>query len=137
MGVSVYANNSQYSFDMGYGGFFNLRKNIALALDEEFGKNYALLGKCWTLTQYEENDATANAILARKPLDTRVVDFLYMPDTGGEISHQTCKVISNLLKKADLTGKSFQYATISCNDYEEFIKFLDECYSHHRKMRWC
>lgn len=37
MGLSITANNSQYSFDCGYGGFFNLRKNVALAFDEELG----------------------------------------------------------------------------------------------------
>ena len=38
MGITVTATNSKYDFDMGYGGFFNLRKNIALALDKDFGE---------------------------------------------------------------------------------------------------
>ena len=48
MGITITAKNSSYDFDMGYGGFFNLRKNIALALDKEFGENYEHLGSCWT-----------------------------------------------------------------------------------------
>ena len=43
MGISITATNSKYDFYMGYGGFFSLRKNIALALDKEFGENYARL----------------------------------------------------------------------------------------------
>lgn len=39
MGVTITAKNSGFSFDMGYGGFWNLRNNIALALDEEFGND--------------------------------------------------------------------------------------------------
>lgn len=40
MGVSISATNSKYSFDMGGGGFFDLRKNIAYVLNEELGKVY-------------------------------------------------------------------------------------------------
>lgn len=35
MGLTITATNSKYEFDMGYGGFYNLRKNIAFALDKE------------------------------------------------------------------------------------------------------
>lgn len=34
MGITITAKNSGYEFDMGYGGFFNLRRKIALALDK-------------------------------------------------------------------------------------------------------
>ena len=34
MGVTITAIHSPYEFDMGYGGFFNLRKNIAFALGQ-------------------------------------------------------------------------------------------------------
>lgn len=44
MGVSIKAANSTFTFDCGSGGFFNLRKNIALALDPEFGSlSYCLV----------------------------------------------------------------------------------------------
>ena len=35
MGVDIHANGSDRCFRCGYGGFFNLRKNIALAYDKE------------------------------------------------------------------------------------------------------
>ena len=136
MGVSITANNSRYDFDMGYGGFFNLRKNVALALDQEFGENYALLSRCVTKRQFSENDQVANMIIQRKQLDEDIVSFLYMPDTGGKINYRICKKISNLLKKVDLSDKSFRYAAYAHNDYQEFIEFLDECYSKRRDMVW-
>lgn len=43
MGLTITSTHPIYTFDMSYGGFFILRKNIALALDKEFGENYALL----------------------------------------------------------------------------------------------
>ena len=60
MGVTITATHRPYEFDMGYGGFFILRKNIAFALDEEFGENYALLSHCFTESQFSENDKVAD-----------------------------------------------------------------------------
>ena len=139
MGVTMTATDPRYSFDMGCGGFFNLRKNIALALDKEFGENYALLSTCHSPEQFEENDKTANRIITRKHLDknyTDVLDFLYQSDCGGEISHKTCKKIYELIKDVDFGSKGFRYGTLMHNDYEEFKEFLKDCYSHRKKMRW-
>ena len=44
MGVTITGKNSGFVFDMGFSGFFILRRNIALALDEEFGNSYAEWG---------------------------------------------------------------------------------------------
>lgn len=85
MGVTITAKNSAYEFDMGYGGFFNLRKNIAFALDKDFGENYAL-GSCWTERQFKDNDRVADLIIKRKHLYEKyknTLDFLYMKDTDG------------------------------------------------------
>ena len=55
MGVSISAKNASYSFDMGGGGFFNLRKNIAYALDNDFGEVYAQIIKCYTSEECRDN----------------------------------------------------------------------------------
>lgn len=139
MGVSITATNSKYDFDMGYGGFFSLRKNIALALDRDFGQNYAGLARCYTPNQFRENDMMAEYIINKKHLDEKhkdVLDFLYLPDTGGEISHSTCKQIYDLIKDTDFEDRGFRYGAYSHNDYEEFKDFLLDCYRHHKKMRW-
>lgn len=139
MGVTITATNSTYTFDMGCGGFFNLRKNIALALDKEFGENYALLGKCSTEKQFEENDKNAEIIINKNHLHENhkdIIDFLYMSDCGGKVSYKTCKQIFEIIKNVDFGNKGFRYAKYSNNDYEEFKGFLKECYSKHRNMRW-
>ena len=139
MGVSISANNSKYTFDMGYGGFFNLRKNIALSLDTEFGENYALMSKCISEREYKKNDMDSEKIINMKKLDVKysdVIDFLYAPDTGGKISYRTCRKIHDLIKDIDFTGKGFRYAAYRENDYDEFKNFLLECYSKRRNMVW-
>lgn len=136
MGVSITATNSSYDFDMGYGGFFNLRKNIAMALNKDFGENYQLLSRCFTKKQFEENDRAANYLIEKYNLDTDIIDFLYMQDVDGEISYKTCKKIYDLIKDIDFDGKTFRYAAYAGNDYEDFKMFLKECYRYKRKMRW-
>ncbi len=139
MGISITATNSKYDFYMGYGGFFSLRKNIALALDKEFGENYARLGECHTSDQYDENGKISTEIISRKHLDDRysdVLDFLYMPDVEGKASYKVCRQILELIKDVNFEDKGFRYGAYSKNDYEDFKCFLKECISHKRNMRW-
>lgn len=139
MGVTISATNSSYVFEMGYGRFFNLRKNIAMALDKEFGENYADLSFCLTESQFADNDKKAYRIIQRNHLNDDyedVIAFLYASDGGGSISYKTCQSIFELMKDIDYGNKGFQYANRSNNDYETFKKFLKECYSKRRKMKW-
>ena len=140
MGVCIFATNSKYEFNMGYGNFFILRKNIASALDGEFGKLYAQIIDCRTKSQREDNDRAIELIINRKNLDEKykdILDFLYMSDCDGKISHKTCKQIYEIIKDIDFENQIFQYSSIAKNDYEEFKKFLLECYSKRRLMQWC
>ena len=59
MGIRLTADHSSYVFYMGYGGFFSLRKNIALALDREFGEHYAELIYCHTPADFDAHDRRA------------------------------------------------------------------------------
>lgn len=138
MGVTIYANGSAQSFDMGYGGFFNLRKNIALAYDKDFGEHYATLVKCNTKEDFEVFDKIANELLKDCPdEDSDILDFLFAADTDGKCAYKTCKKIADLLRQADLSDKRFVYMAYSDGkDYKHFIDFLDECYKYRRKMRW-
>jgi hypothetical protein len=141
MGITISATHSSYSFDMGYGGFFNLRKNIALALDNELGEMYAEYSRCATKRQFKEIDNIIEHMINRKHLDKDykdVLDFLYMPDCEGKIGYKTCKKIADLLEPcmAALRNKCFRYAAYAGHDYEDFVAFLRECYRYHRNMRW-
>ena len=138
MGVSITAKGSAYDFSMGYGGFASLRKNIAMALDREFGENYAQLTSCHSERQFAENDKNADYIINKNGLNRYkdVLDFLYMCDCGGEISSKTCGHIFDLIKNIDFGNQRFQYASVSKNDYEDFKQFLKECAQKRRKMRW-
>lgn len=66
MGVSIKAANSTFTFDCGSGGFFNLRKNIALALDPEFGSLYGKLIYIYSEEDFEVFERVATLMASRK-----------------------------------------------------------------------
>lgn len=138
MGVSITATNSTYLFRMGGGGFFNIRKNIAYALNEDLGEVYESLLRCHYKADFEEHDRKANKIIADNNLEeyADVLDFLYASDIEGKASYKTCKRIYDLIKDIDFGDKCFRYAAQAHNDYEEFKQFLLECYVNRRSMRW-
>ena len=140
MGVTITANNSSRSFDMGCGGFMSLRENIALAFDKEFGEHYSKFRSIWKQEDFEAFDKETNRILADDRFqeeDVDIVEFLFASDCGGEISYKTCKKIFDLIKGIDFGNKIFTYAGRSDGkDYQYFKDFLKECYSNRRKMRW-
>ena len=140
MGITITANNSKYSFNMGYGGFFNLRTNLAKAYDEEFGELYSALRFCKRKAVYAFFDKVCNDMLSDerfKEEDNDIIDFLFMPDSDGKIRYRTCGKLYNLIKDIDFGDKRFQFCKYSKgNDYEQFKVFLKECYSHRRNLRW-
>ena len=133
MGVTITAKNPLFEFDTGYITFFYLRKNIAQAIDEDFGNAYL---------PSEENLKEALSIINQKHLDDDykdVLDFLYSSDCEGKIGYKTCKKISELLEKnlPYLKDKRIRYAQLSTgHDYEDFILFLKDCVKYHKNMRW-
>ena len=94
MGISLTANHSKYSFDMGCGGFFNLRANIADLFDKQFGEHYrkSFNGYC-SQDDYDQHERIAKEILSHprfKDEDADIIVFLYASDCDGKISYKTC-----------------------------------------------
>ena len=139
MGVTLTAKNPVHTFNMGYGGFSNLRANIADLFDEEFGEHYRTLQKCCDQADYEEYGRIGDKILSNsrfKDEDADILDFLYASDCEGKIGYRTCGKIYELIKDADFTGKTFRYTAYAHNDYEELKEFLKDCYSHRKNAVW-
>lgn len=138
MGVCLTSRKSTYSFDMGYGGFHNLRTNICKAFDEELGEVYADM--LMAMTNTEEYDKRINDVLANdrfKDEDEDLLDFLFASDCEGKCGYKTCKKIYNLIKDIDFGSKIFTYGAYSDGkDYEKLKLFLKECYQKRRMMIW-
>lgn len=138
MGVTITCTNPQYTFDMGYSGFFALRKEIARCISPDFAEIYRKIlytDRAQDVVEEMDEWVEAHRPSLHKNIDA-VVEFLLMPDCDGAINHKTCKAIYDIIKDIDFGGKIFQYSTIATDDYERFKTFLLDCYSHHKYMRW-
>ncbi len=138
MGVCLTSRKSNYSFDMGYGGFHNLRTNICKAYDEELGEIYADI--LFSLKDPQGYNARVNEILQDdrfKNEDMDIVNFLFSSDCKGKCSYVTAKKIYNLIKDIDFGSKIFTYAAYSDGkDYAKLKEFLKECYQKRRMIIW-
>lgn len=145
MGVSLYA-NSKYvpqTFDMGYGGFFALRSQIANAFDEEFGKQYSQLLKasCSLSGGDEAFNQKTNQILADKRFEGKddILDFFFASDCEGAIPYKTCKKLYDIIKDVDFQS-GFQYGNFSNGiekDWKDLKEFFLGCYKAKVSARWC
>ena len=138
MGVCLTSRKSAYSFDMGYGGFHNLRTNICRAFDEELAEIYD--DTMFMLKDPEGYTAKVNEILKDsrfKDEDEDILDFLFSSDCEGKCGYVTAKKIYNLIKDIDFGKAIFTYAAHSDgNDYEKLKLFLKECYQKRRMIVW-
>ena len=138
MGICLTSRKSDYSFDMGYGGFNNLRTNIAMAWDKELGEAYADI--CMAMFHPNEYNERINKIIADdrfKDEDADIFDFLFASDCNGKCSYKTCGKLYNLIKDINFGKKIFTYSAYSDGkDYEYLKDFLKECYQKRRTMIW-
>lgn len=138
VGVSIRSKNGVHSFDCGYGGFYNLRKNIAYCISVNFGKLYENALQL-NSDDHDKDIQLLNSHIAEFNLDEKyadVIDFLFESDCVGKINYKTCKHIYDLIKDVDFGKKCFRYGAYAHNDYEEFKEFLLDCYSHRKNMYW-
>lgn len=131
MGVSICANNRKcpISFDMGYGGFYDIRHFIGESLAGE-AYNY------WTKT----DDNTTKEILhiacqnLYDIVGEATYDFLTQTDCEGSLTHKECK---ELLDKIKPLHNNNLYGYWRCqHSFEDFKTLLQYCYSHRTKLVW-
>jgi len=138
MGICLTSKKSNYAFDMGYGGFHNLRTNIASVFDKELGEAYA--DTIFAMFHPQEYTEYINNILSDSRFrneDADLVEFLFASDCKGKCSPKVCKKIYDLIKDIDFGNQIFIYAAHSDGrDYEHLKAFLKECYQKRRTMIW-
>lgn len=123
--------NKEKSIDIGYGGFYNLRKRTAYLIDKKLGKAYEISVE----GRYDnkETEKVLNDILPDlinkygkdKEWFYDLLDFLYDPDAGGKISYKTAGKIYDIIKDYDddiLYGYCGRADCAKFSDYKEIFK---------------
>ena len=131
MGVCLRANNRKcdIEFDMGYIGFYSLRKFIGEKLSPS---NY--------IKWLETNDKTPKEIVHSlneqilNDVGQATYNFLLQKDYQGSISYKECK---ELLEKIKNLTNTHYYGYVYCqHSFNDFKTLLQFCYSHRTKLIW-
>lgn len=128
--MTITANNARHLFALDQEEFFDLRKKIASAYDEEFGELYDALRYCHSSEEFAFIEKVAEDMLSDerfKEEDSDILNFLFEDDQKGKIRYRTCKKILSLAKENGITVNE---------SLDGFQDFLQECYSNRRNMVW-
>ena len=140
MGVTIESKN--YSMDMGYGGFANLRKKVAELAGKEIGKHYGKLDKGMFL--YGEERAEFFKVYNKKigELETRfkiprgILMFLYASDCEGKITSSKCKHIYEVIKNYDDDILYGYCGRGDCAKFKDFKVIVKDCIDNKYNMKW-
>lgn len=157
MGLSIKCKKTGTKYYFGYVGMFQLRSKIAELFDKKLGKLYVDIYKApkakikealSTISSYSAKlelslmkikEALSTISLyanQHKPVTLKVWNFLFLPDTGAEISYDCCKEIYDGINgKCDdwIIGYAGQEISFTWN---QFVDLLKECYDNKSDLIW-
>ena len=132
---------SPYELDMSYGTFFRLRCTVAKCLDDTLYSHYLhLTDYRGSEAEWDEYDSITNDIIRINKLDStrwksKIVDFLFMPDTNGKISYGTCGRLYSLIKN-EPDEDQYGYTMIGDNAMGTFKALLRDVYVNGGTLIW-
>ena len=136
MGVSISCKKTGKSIDMGYGGFFNLRKKVAELAGGPFAEHYASLKTFGNEEYFEAFNRRTSEILEKKQADIKIVDFCLQSDCDGKIHYGACK---NILKAIGDYADNIAYGYFGrpdCAMFKDFKEILEDCVKNKCDMIW-
>lgn len=137
MGVTI--RNKCKSIDMGYGGFYNLRRNIAGIYSDEFKTLYENWIKPYSEITDEEGNEKLNDLYNRGILtddDDCVLDFLFASDCSGKITSKTCKKLFDLIKDYDDNILYGYVGRPDCAKFSDFKEIVYICAKNRLTLFW-
>ena len=131
--------NKNKSIDMGYGGFFNLRKNIAGIFSPDFKEFY----EEWTKPSSKITDEEGNFKLMEfynkgvfNDNDDDILNFLFASDCDGKISAKTCKKLYNRIRDYDDNILYGYIGRPDCAKFSDFKEIVADCAKNHLVLSW-
>ena len=113
MGLTLCCEKTGRNADFTMSGFMRLRMVVADLCGEEVSAHYRLLlDSLYARFDSPEEKATfwdaynvrTEKLILFRRLDSRIADFLYLPDAGGRISYRACKKLLKVIGTYDGNG---------------------------------
>ena len=121
MAIDFQNQSNTVSTRMGYSKFFAFRTEIATRLDKTFGEIYGDAVTAFNIPN-AWNIACEECVSKPELADKQdIIDFLFMPDCGGELAPEVCKKIADL---------------IDDSEWAELKDVLLECYNLNEPLVW-
>lgn len=140
MGVTIKCERTGKSYDMGCGGFCNLRKKVAELANAKFSELYEELTRTLFLREkefYDEWDRKLDQLLkTEKGLSSGIVDFCLQSDIEGKINHRTCRLIYNVVKDYDDNIIYGYAAHPDAFRFRDFKGLLEDCIRTKSPLFW-
>ena len=136
MGLSIYCKKTKTNYDLGCGGFYNLRLKVAELCSPEFGEHYKTLLYLHSNKEYADFDKKTLELINNKAVSKKVVDFCLQSDIEGSIRYGACKEIYNHIEDYDdnicygYLGRPNRFM------FKDFKDLLKECYDNKSSLCW-
>lgn len=140
MGVTIESKN--FSADMGYGGFGEFRKKLAVLSSPEFGKHYAKLDDVMFLmgeereAYFKKYDAKTNDMVEQKIITVEIANFCYQPDCEGSIDQDQAKQIYAKIKDYDDTVRYGYAGRPDCAMFSDLKAIFKDCAESGGTVEW-
>lgn len=145
MGLTLCCKKSNQSIDLGMGGFLRLRRTVADLCGEEVSMHYRLmldsLYRCFASKEEKDSywanyDAKTEKLIQNGKLNTKVADFLYQSDCGGQIRYGACKNLLKAIGNYD-NDELYGYAgRPGCARFQDFKAILEDCVKMKSDLLW-
>jgi len=141
MGVTVSSEN--YSIDLGYGGFMNLRKKVAELTAEDIYEHYKKLeqgvfkfgeAKRIFFEKYDKKIMELSKKYEGKK--DNILDFLYSSDCEAKMSVAACKDIYEVIKDYDDSICYGYCGREDCAMFRDFKDVVRDCIENNCEMTW-
>ena len=141
MGICIYSKHK--SNNLGYGGFYQLRKTIASLCPEEIRKHYMRLADGYYSVAAEDpgfveyDKETEKLYVKYKAKYGKVIDFLYAPDTDAVLTYGTAKDLLRIIGEYD---DDIIYGYAGWGDkamrFRDFKEILQDACENKAKWGW-
>lgn len=140
MGITIESTN--FSVDMGYGGFMRFRKKIAALSSPEFGEHYSKLDDAMLIfgdaqeSFFKEYDAKTNEFINSNMVTVEIANFCYQSDCDGSIDQSQAKQLYEKIKD-DTDDTAYGYIGRSdCAMLSDLKNIFKDCAENGGTVNW-
>lgn len=142
MGVTIECKKTGRSIDLGYGGFNNLRNQVARLVGEPFSSHYLTLSEAMLLTWeqrkkfFEKYDLESQQMVSNGSVSVKIANFLYQSDCEGKIRYGACKELLKIIGDYDDDILYGYCGRKDCAKFADFKAILQDCVTQKCDLVW-